>query len=255
MIMISPIPAFDDNYIWLVRNGDDPHVAVVDPGDAAPVIKRLQSEGLTLSAILITHHHGDHTGGVNELKQLTGCRVYGPQLERIPALDVALGEGDTVAFAGLEFSVLDTPGHTRGHLCYVGHGALFCGDTLFSAGCGRLFEGTAEQMYLSLEKIAALPDETEVYCAHEYTLANLSFAAIAEPDNPAIATQRERVEALRRQGLPSVPTTLAEEKTFNPFLHYHDQGLRAAAERFAARNIQPGADLFAVVRHWKDTLD
>ncbi len=255
MIEISPIPAFDDNYIWLIRNGDAPNVAVVDPGDAAPVLAVLKAHGLTLEAILITHHHGDHTGGVAELKRRTGCSVYGPALERVVGVDVSLSEGDLVAVAGLEFRVLDLPGHTRGHLGYVGHGALFCGDTLFSAGCGRLFEGTPEQMHASLEKIAALADDTLIYCAHEYTLDNLAFAAVAEPGNPAIAAHRTKVEQLRTEGRPSLPTTLAEEKGFNPFLHYDDESLRAAAEAFAGRPLRLGAELFGVVRHWKDTLD
>jgi hydroxyacylglutathione hydrolase len=257
MMEVHPVHAFDDNYIWLIGCRDQPHVAIVDPGDEEPVIERIERDGLKPEAILITHHHGDHTGGVAELVQRYGIPVYGPANERIPALTRALAEGDTVELSGcgLRFEVIDTPGHTRGHICYVGHGALFCGDTLFAGGCGRLFEGTAEQMYQSLEKIRALPDETLVYCAHEYTLANLTFALVAEPHNADTLARMEQVRALRAAGRDTVPSTMSLEKKTNPFLRSHDPALIRAAEGFSGQPLPSPVEVFATVRHWKDTLD
>ncbi|MCW8983366.1 MAG: hydroxyacylglutathione hydrolase, partial [Gammaproteobacteria bacterium] len=190
MMNVTPIAAFDDNYIWIIHNGrhnssDPQDIIVVDPGDAEPVIRAIEANGWQLRAILLTHHHYDHTGGVEELLQLSDVPVYGPAHEKIKGVTHPLGEGDRIDFddINIHLQVLDTPGHTRGHICYYGHDLLFCGDTLFAAGCGRIFEGTPSQMYASLEKIRALPKETQIYCAHEYTLQNLGFAHIAEPDN------------------------------------------------------------------------
>ncbi len=257
MMKVHQLNAFDDNYIWLIGCDDKPDVAIVDPGDADPVIEYLEREGLRPTAILITHHHGDHTGGITELLERYQIPVYGPAGERIPALTHPLHEGDGVELpsCAMRLQVFDTPGHTRGHICYYGHGALFSGDTLFSAGCGRLFEGTAEQMYHSLEKLRALPDDTLVYCAHEYTQANLGFAVVAEPHNAEILTRLNKVDALRRAGRPSVPSSLATEKATNPFLRSHIPSLAAAAETFAGRDLSTPAEVLAVVRHWKDTLD
>ncbi|MCW8917689.1 MAG: hydroxyacylglutathione hydrolase [Gammaproteobacteria bacterium] len=257
MMKVHKIPAFDDNYIWLIGCEGRSGVAIVDPGDAEPVIDYLQREGLQAEAILITHHHGDHTGGVAELVARYPVPVYGPATERIPALTHPLREGDRVKLAtcGLTLKVIDTPGHTRGHICYYGHGALFSGDTLFTAGCGRLFEGSAEQMHHSLEKLRALPDETLLYCAHEYTQANLGFAAVAEPDNPDIASRKVSVERLRREGKATVPAPLSLERATNPFLRSHLPVLIAAAERFSGRTLTTPAEVFAVVRQWKDSLD
>ncbi len=257
MMKVHQLKAFDDNYIWLIGCERQDSVAIVDPGDDAPVIDYLEQHGLTPSAILITHHHGDHTGGVSELVARYKIPVYGPAGERIPALTHPLVEGDRVELAGCELSlqVFDTPGHTRGHICYYGHGALFSGDTLFTAGCGRLFEGTAEQMYHSLEKLRTLPDDTLLYCAHEYTRANLSFAVVAEPENVQIATRAEEVKRLRAASKPTVPATMAMEKATNPFLRCHLPVLVTAAEAFAGRPLQGPAEVLAVVRHWKDTLD
>lgn len=257
MFEIRPIPAFDDNYIWLLAAADSHQAVIVDPGDADPVLETVERRGLQPVAILVTHHHGDHTGGVAELAQRFATPVYGPAGERIPALTHLVGEGDIVGLPalGLQLRVIDTPGHTRGHVCYTGHGALFCGDTLFSAGCGRLFEGTAAQMHASLEKLAALPDETLVYCAHEYTAANLRFALVVEPENPAIIARLDQVEALRARGEPTVPSTLGLEKRTNPFLRTAVTAVVAAAERFAGRRLTDGAEVFGTVRHWKDTLD
>lgn len=255
MLKIHCIPAFDDNYIWLIGSDGSLNVAAVDPGDAEPVLTYLQQHNLTLDTILLTHHHYDHTGGVEELAARFPVTVYGPANERIPAITITVKEGDSININGLSLQVLDTPGHTRGHVCYVGHGALFCGDTLFGAGCGRLFEGTPEQMYNSLQKISALPDETLVYCAHEYTLDDLKFALVAEPNNPDITQRETEAKRLRQQGLPTVPSTLALEKRTNPFLRSHVPALVSAAETFAGHPLESGAEVFATVRHWKDTLD
>jgi len=257
MLDIRCVPAFDDNYIWLIGIPGSRQVAVVDPGDADPVIAALDEQGLHPIAILITHHHGDHTGGVAELVDRYTIPVYGPARERIPCLTHPLSEGERVELEslGLEFSVLDTPGHTRGHVCYVGHDALFCGDTLFTAGCGRLFEGSAAQMAESLAKLAALPETTLVYCAHEYTAANLRFALVVEPDNPDILARRDEVARRRARHEPTVPESLLVEKKTNPFLRCAIPAVIAAAEGFAGKALPSLAEVFATVRHWKDTLD
>jgi hydroxyacylglutathione hydrolase len=229
----------------------------VDPGDADPVFAYLEKEQLQPIAILITHHHGDHTGGVQELVERYDIPVYGPAHERIRALTNPVSEGDSVTLepCNLTFKVLDTPGHTRGHVCYVGHDALFCGDTLFTAGCGRLFEGSPEQMYDSLEKLRVLPDTTLVYCAHEYTQANLAFAIVAEPQNQAIQARLEEVRQLRKTHQDTVPALLGVEKETNPFLRSHVPSLIKAAEVFAGHSLPSPAEVFATVRYWKDTLD
>jgi hydroxyacylglutathione hydrolase len=257
MMKVHQLPAFDDNYIWLIGCEGQAEVAIVDPGDADPVMAYLEREGLRPVAILITHHHGDHTGGVKELVARYPVPVYGPANERIPALTHPLHEGDRVEFApcSLRLEVLDTPGHTRGHICYYGHGALFSGDTLFTAGCGRLFEGTAEQLYHSLEKLRNLPNETLVYCAHEYTEANLGFAVVAESHNAETASRAVEVRRLRREGKSTVPAPLALEKATNPFLRCDVPSLIAAAEAFAGRSLTNPAEVLAVVRQWKDSLD
>jgi len=257
MMEVRPVHAFDDNYIWLIGCRGNSHVAIVDPGDEDPVIERIKQDGLKPEAILITHHHGDHTGGVAALVERYGIPVYGPANERIPAITHPLSEGDSVELpaCGLHFSVLDTPGHTLGHICYVGEGALFCGDTLFAGGCGRIFEGNPQQMYDSLEKIRALDDNVIVYCAHEYTLANLTFALVAEPDNPETQERMKQVQALRQQGRDTVPSSMAEEKSTNPFLRSHVPSLASAAAAFAGHPLKSPAEVFATVRYWKDTLD
>lgn len=257
MMEVRALHAFDDNYIWLVGCRDRPQVAIVDPGDEQPVLDYLSRHDLVPEAILITHHHGDHTGGVSALLEHFAIPVYGPAHERIPTLTHPLSEGDEVILhgCGLRFQVLDTPGHTRGHICYVGHGTLFCGDVMFAAGCGRIFEGTAEQMYQSLEKLRALPDETMVYCAHEYTEANLRFALVAEPENRDTRQRMAQVLQLRAAQQDTVPSLLGEEKRSNPFLRSHIPSLISAAEDFAGHPLPTPAEVFATVRHWKDTLD
>jgi len=256
-LTIHTVPAFADNYIWLVGRPDRAVVAVVDPGDAAPVRAALTAGGLEPAAILLTHHHGDHTGGASELAAEYGIPVYGPAAESIVAVDHPLQGGEELDLAPLDLplSVLATPGHTRGHLCYLGGGALFCGDTLFTGGCGRLFEGSPGQMYASLEQLRQLPGDTAVYCGHEYTLANLAFARLVEPESAALATRIRRAEAARAAGRPTVPSTIAEEQQTNPFLRCHLPEVADAARRFSAQHLEGPEAVFAVVRHWKDTLD
>jgi hydroxyacylglutathione hydrolase len=226
---------------------------VVDPGDAAPVARRLAERGLELADILVTHHHGDHIGGVADLVARTGARVHGPAGEPVGRLDTRLAEGDRVRVLGVDFDVLDVPGHTRGHIAYHAPSmhALFCGDTLFACGCGRLFEGTAAQMTQSLAKLAALPGDTRVYCAHEYTLANIRFARTVEPGNERLARREAECRALREQGIPTVPSTIGLERETNPFLRCDVAAVRAAAR---ARDPQATSTtaVFAAIRTWKD---
>jgi hydroxyacylglutathione hydrolase len=246
--------AFEDNYIWIVRGSAPDRAVVVDPGDADPVFAALEAAGLTLAAVLCTHHHGDHVGGVGALTARWPVPVYGPARERIRGATVPLADGDRVALddLGLGFDVLDVPGHTAGHIAYVGHGLLFCGDTLFSAGCGRLFEGTAAQLHASLARLAALPDDTRVYCGHEYTRANLGFARRVEPDNPDIAVHLKTVEALRAADRPSLPSTIGLERRINPFLRSDVPTVREAAEREASKTLDSPVAVFAALRRWKD---
>lgn len=255
MLEVLPVPAFDDNYIWLLRQRDGSRCAVVDPGDADPVIERLEAEGWDLSAILITHKHGDHTGGIRELKaRWPQAPVFGPAGEPIPTLERRLAEGDEIELSevGARFRVLDVPGHTEGHIAYYGEGRLFCGDTLFAGGCGRVFSGTHEQLSASLEKIAALPAETLVYCAHEYTLVNLGFARWVEPDSPALADRVAADRARREQQRPTVPSTLELELQTNPFLRTDQPDVIAAAERWQGESLPSRAAVFRAVRTWKD---
>ena len=255
MLDVSPVRAFSDNYFWLIRTPGDPGgAAVVDPGDARPVEAALEQHGLKLRAILVTHHHLDHVGGVAELAARHGAEVYGPARERMPCEVQTLDDGDTVRRddLGLEFSVMAVPGHTLGHIAYHGHDALFCGDTLFSAGCGRLFEGTPGQMLASLDRIAALPDETRVFCAHEYTLANLRFAAAVEPGSADVLDALAAATALRARDAITLPSTLRTERAINPFLRCREPAVRAAAESRAGRPLGDPVEVFAAVRTWKD---
>ncbi|KAB0495179.1 hydroxyacylglutathione hydrolase [Pseudomonas vancouverensis] len=255
MIQITALPAFTDNYIWLLQDHASKRCAVVDPGDAGPVQAWLTANpGWVLSDILITHHHHDHVGGVEQLKKATDATVYGPASERIPARDVALHDNDKVQVLGLDFDVYAVPGHTLGHIAYYHHGLLFCGDTLFAAGCGRLFEGTPEQMHASLSRLAALPEDTLVYCTHEYTLSNLKFAAAVEPGNPDTAERLAEVTRKRQAGIMTLPTTLALEKLTNPFLRTGETSVKQKAdERTGTDNRAPSA-VFAALRAWKDTF-
>ncbi len=251
MFDISFIPAFKDNYIWLLTRGS--RACVVDPGDAAPVVNRLETAGLTLESILITHHHADHQGGVAELVRRWQPEVYAPAAESITGCNRPLAGGERIEILGTTIEVMAVPGHTSGHLAYYLSGALFCGDTLFGAGCGRLFEGTPAQMSASLDAIGALPDETLIYCAHEYTEMNLRFAVAVEPESIALQRRVSRVAELRAAGLPSVPSTLAEEKATNPFLRCRESAVVAAALQHAAVDSTKTA-IFAALRAWRNNF-
>lgn len=253
---LTPLRAFDDNYIWLLARGDE--ALVVDPGDAAPVRAALESRGLRLVGILVTHHHGDHVGGLDELRASWRGTVYAPAGEHIAGPVTPVREGQRVTLLGLEFQVIDVPGHTAGHVAYHWRGdadhapLLFSGDTLFSAGCGRLFEGTPQQMHASLSKLAALPGSTRVCCAHEYTLSNLRFAAAVEPQRPAIAERIAREGAKRERGLPTLPSTIAEERATNPFLRAREPQVRAIAEARSGHPLADDVAVFAALREWKN---
>ncbi len=250
--IVSAINGFTDNYFWKISQGNN--CAIVDPGDAKPVLRELKETRQQLTAILITHHHGDHVGGVKQLKQQFNCPVYGPANETIPFIDHPLKQGDRIQVEGLNLSldIIDIPGHTAGHIGYFGNNHLFCGDTLFAGGCGRLFEGTPEQMLNSLEKLAALPLNTQIYCAHEYTLSNLKFALSVEPDNKTLEERYFQVKLAREKHQATVPSTLTIELATNPFLRTGQPGLKASAEKFLGRTTTSKAQVFAAIRQLKD---
>jgi hydroxyacylglutathione hydrolase len=249
---LQPIPIFSDNYVWLLRQGHD--AVVVDPGDAGPVRQVLAQGGLQLRAVLITHWHPDHIGGLPQLCDNQDVPVYGPlaEAERIPHLTHPLADGDTVEVLGRRFSVMATPGHTLGHIVYWHDDVLLCGDTLFSAGCGRLFEGTPAQMYASLSRLAALPDSTRIYCTHEYTAANLAFARAVDPDNADLKRYSEQVRELRSHNRPTLPSSLGLEKRVNPFLRCSDNGVRATLKSVLDIEPKDSVAVFAALRAWKD---
>jgi hydroxyacylglutathione hydrolase len=251
-LTIEAIPAFTDNYIWAIR--DARHCVLVDPGEAHGPLEYLEHRGLELSAILLTHHHADHTGGVAGIRSRHPVPVWGPADERMPDGIAVVGEGDRVDIdlPELALRVLETPGHTRSHIVFHGEDMLFCGDTLFSVGCGRLFEGDAEQMQHSLDRIASLPDATRVFCAHEYTLANCRFAIQVEPNNEALRRRAELVADLRRADRITLPTRLHEEKSFNPFLRTRERSVIEAARRREPGLRASPAEVFRVIRSWKD---
>lgn len=252
---ITPLEAFSDNYIWMISEAGSPLTMAVDPGDESPLLAWLERKGKRLAAILVTHHHYDHTGGIPELLEaFPGIPVYGPARERIRGVTHRVAEGAQVAIEGIagSFRVMDVPGHTAGHIAYYGEGALFCGDTLFAAGCGRIFDGTCEQLADSLARIARLPAETQIYCAHEYTLDNLGFAAWVEPESEALRSRGERELAKRQAGEPTPPTSLSLELETNPFLRTDIGHVRKAAEKAAGRKLATPTEVFTALRQWKD---
>lgn len=255
---VVPLNAFKDNYIWTLRNAD--RIVVVDPGQAAPVLDYIDRERVELTAILATHHHNDHVGGIAELLARRRVPVFGPRGEPIDTLTDPVGGGDRVDLPGIgaTLEVLDIPGHTRAHIAYYGnyYGAkvLFCGDTLFACGCGRVFEGTPEQMYTSLAKLAALPDETLVYCGHEYTLANIDFARAVEPGNAALADLQREAAGTRAAGRPTLPSTIGREKAANPFLRCVQPAVVEAANKYLGGRVAAPAQVFAAIRAWKNAF-
>ena len=252
---LIPLPAFQDNYLWLLHDGQ--RALVVDPGDAGPVQSYLEANGLQLEAILVTHHHAHHTGGVDALREATGAHVWGPAREAIPEPFTPLGEGERIEALGLAFEVLEVPGHTAGHIAYhcadwQGAPLLFCGDTLFSGGCGRLFEGTPAQMFDSLRKLAQLPPATRVCCTHEYTLSNLKFATAVEPGNAKLIHYRQQCERKRSHGEPTLPSTIALERQVNPFLRTREPAVAQPAHRYGGADEADPVAVFAALRQWKN---
>ena len=260
-VNISPIKAFSDNYIWAITN--NAFATLVDPGDASVCIEFLEKNQLILDSILITHHHSDHTGGIKELVEYCqqkqwSLTVYGPENENIPHCNVKLNDNSHVVLNALniDFQIIDLPGHTAGHIAYFSDvqltPVLFCGDTLFSGGCGRLFEGTPEQMLNSLTKLATLPDDTQVYCTHEYTQANLGFALTVEPNNQDLIHYANQVEELRSKDQPTIPSTILLEKQINPFLRCNEQSIQTSAQAFSSETQATTQDTFTTIRRWKD---
>jgi hydroxyacylglutathione hydrolase len=254
-VNVFPIKAFNDNYIWCIHN--QTHCVVVDPGDAAPVLAYCQDNQLTLSAIIITHHHWDHTGGIDELLAcFPNIPVYGPQNKDIKQITTRLSEGDDLELAnlGVNFSVLEVPGHTLDHIAYYGDIGLFCGDTLFSAGCGRLFEGSPQQMFDSLAKLTALPADTAVYCTHEYTMANIAFAEAVEPNNQALMAYKHWAKQQRENNTATLPSSIQKELAVNPFLRCHSAELASNVSQNMGTTLMSEQATFASLRSWKDNF-
>lgn len=253
-LQISPIPAFKDNYIWLITKPNNKFAVVVDPGDANPVLTTLEKLNLNLAAILVTHHHFDHRAGIPGILQHISAPVFGPKHPELFGLSNPVGENDLVIIPELEltFKTLAIPGHTLEHVAYYGHELLFCGDTLFAGGCGRLFEGTAEQLYHSLARLAALPKNIAVYCGHEYTQHNLLFAQEVEPNNQFLLPRIIKTKNLRQKNLPTLPSTIDEEKNTNPFLRCEKPTVIENAEKYAGKKLQDPIEVFASLRQWKN---
>ncbi len=257
MLVIDPICAFKDNYIWIIHNQN--YAVVVDPGIAFPVIEYLQLKKLQLTTILVTHHHHDHTGGVANLLRSFNVPVYGPYNEFIATITHPLREGDLINLQEmpLNLTVIETPGHTQGHIAYYGSNPanmVFCGDTLFSCGCGRIFEGTSEQLYGSLQKLSQLPDDTLIYCTHEYTQNNIRFARVIDSKNSKLIELEIKAQELRNQNLPTIPTTLGLEKTVNPFLRCNQREIIHSAQKYSAKSLLDPLSVFTVLRDWKNNF-
>ncbi|MEX1200295.1 MAG: hydroxyacylglutathione hydrolase [Methylophaga sp.] len=252
---VHAIAAFNDNYIWLIQSAQSRQALIVDPGDAQPVLAALQQLDLTPAAMLITHHHHDHTGGIAALRQQFNIPVYGPAAEQISEVTDTVSAGDILRLNDFtDALVLDTGGHTPGHISYLMANQLFCGDTLFAGGCGRLLGGTATQLFASLQQIAALPAATQIYCAHEYTLANLQFALAVEPGNTALQQRFSDSKAMRAINQPTIPSTLALEKATNPFLRCETPEVKQAAEQQAGQTLASPLAVFTALRQWKDNF-
>jgi hydroxyacylglutathione hydrolase len=255
MLTVSPVPAFQDNYLWLIHDGQ--HAAVVDPGDAGPIFAALDANQFSLGAILLTHHHADHVGGVRALVQHARVPVFGPGNEGIAEVTHPLQDGDSIKVPGIDLvlDVLAVPGHTRGHIAYVAPSQhwLFCGDTLFAGGCGRLFEGTPAQMHASLSKLAGLPEHTAVYCAHEYTLSHLKFAREVEPENMDLLIRIEAEQHKRANNFPTVPSTIGLEKRTNPFLRASEPAIADRLMSLGHLTSREPVAVFAALRHWKNS--
>ncbi|MBV1789167.1 hydroxyacylglutathione hydrolase [Marinobacterium sp. D7] len=255
MYNVAPIPAFRDNYIWALQGDQPGQVAVVDPGDAAPVEQYLAQNNLSLAAILITHHHPDHTGGVDDLTAHRGIPVYGPENSPFNGITHQLSDNMQIELLGQRLEIRAVPGHTLDHISYFQPGEqpqLFCGDTLFLAGCGRLFEGTPAQMHDAMNYFASLPDATLVYCTHEYSLANLMFAKAVEPKNPAIDAIIEQCKVQREQDRPTLPSTIGSEKRINPFMRTAEDAVIAAARQHAGIGQADPVEVLATLREWKN---
>ncbi len=257
---IHPIPAFSDNYIWATLERGSNNVCVVDPGDAKPVIEYLEANERTLSDILVTHHHADHTGGIREICARYSCRVIGPGTSGIDGITEVVAEGDTVSLFGQTFSVIEVPGHTLDHIAYYcaddgqPNPLLFCGDTLLAAGCGRLFEGTPAMMHESLKKLTALPANTSVYCTHEYTLANLKFALAADGENSSLRERIEAEKAKRESSQPTLPSSIELELATNPFLRCKELALQQSSKARLGRDPRDEVEVFSTLRAWKDSF-
>ncbi len=254
MLKIHAVNAFQDNYIWLIQAEHSQQVLIVDPGDATPVLNTLDTLGLIPAAILITHHHADHVGGITELLSHFSVPVYGPVQERIPHITHPVSDQDEIELDPLfpSIKVFDTPGHTAGHICYLTENKLFCGDTLFAGGCGRLLGGTASELFASLQRLKQLPGDTQIYCAHEYTQANLRFAKAVDADNQALQQRIDAVADKRKHHLATVPSLMADELATNPFLRCDTQAIKKAAERFIGRPLNSSEAVFTTLRRWKD---
>jgi hydroxyacylglutathione hydrolase len=260
-MQVSMIKAFSDNYIWAISSDRSQALAIVDPGDADVCIEYIEKNQKQLSAILITHHHSDHVGGIRKLLQYCDDKqwpltIYGPENENIPHCTIKLNENSRIVLHDLaiEFSVIELPGHTSGHIAYLAQDNIFCGDTLFSGGCGRLFEGTPEQMLTSLEKLMALPEKTHIYCAHEYTKANLDFALTVEPSNRELVYYYNQVLKMRAQGIATIPSSILQEKMINPFLRCDRESLMTSASEFSGKTITDSLSAFTIIRAWKDNF-